>query len=109
MRGSVAASPNGGSFRTTLELQGSFTLDKVPTDPDTVTLYLAPPNNALRKYVQGSPIDGLDITRISTGFYVFAFTPTVSGLWIGTWQGTGAVTATRYFSFSILPSSNIPG
>jgi hypothetical protein len=111
MRASITASPNGGSFplRTTLELQGSFTLDKVPADPTTVALILTPPNSALRKYIQGSPVDGLDITRIGTGFYVFAFTPAVSGLWLGTWQGAGAVTATRDFSFSILPSANVPG
>ena len=44
MRGSIAASPNGGSFpiQTTLELQGSFTLDKVPADPTTITLILTP-------------------------------------------------------------------
>ena len=72
MRGSIAASPNGGSFpiQTTLELQGSFTLDKVPADPTTVTLILTPPNSSIRKYIQCSPIDGLDITRVGAGFYV---------------------------------------
>ena len=50
MRGSIAASPNGGSFpiQTTLELQGSFTLDKVPADPTTITLILTPPNSSIR-------------------------------------------------------------
>jgi hypothetical protein len=111
MRGSVAASPNGGSFpiKTMLQLQGNFTLANVPANPTTVALILTPPNAASRRYVAGMPIDGVGVVRSGVGVYALTFTPAVSGSWSGTWQGTGAVTATRDFSFSILPSSIISG
>jgi hypothetical protein len=111
MRGSITASPNGESFpiKTTLTLQGNFTLANVPANPTAVALILTPPNAASRKYVAGFPIDGVGIVRTDVGVYGLTFTPAASGLWLGTWQGTGAVTAARDFSFSILPSSNISG
>jgi hypothetical protein len=69
MRGSITASPNGESFpiKTTLTLQGNFTLANVPANPTAVALILTPPNAASRKYVAGFPIDGVGIVRTDVG------------------------------------------
>lgn len=108
MHGTINVNPvDAGSFpiQTTLLLQGSFfaTETGVLTDPSIVTLYLTAPNQPQQIITGGA------ITHVSTGIYTYTFTPDISGEWIGTWQGTGALTATRDFSFTILPSSNIPG
>jgi hypothetical protein len=77
MRGSITASPNGESFpiKTTLTLQGNFTLANVPANPTAVALILTPPNAASRKYVAGFPIDGVGIVRTDVGVYGLTFTP----------------------------------
>jgi hypothetical protein len=108
MHGTINVNPvDAGSFplQTTLLLQGSFIVTETGqlADPTTVTLYLTAPNQPQQVIIGGS------IIRASLGVYTYTLTPTDSGVWQGTWQGTGAVTATRDFSFSILPSSNIPG
>lgn len=107
MHGTINVNPvDAGSWpiQTTLLLQGSFFITATGqlADPTAVTLFLTAPN-------QPQQIHTSDLVRVSVGIYSFALTPTESGLWLGTWQGTGAVTATRDFSFNILPSSNIAG
>lgn len=106
MHGTVNINPvDAGSWpiQTTLELRGSFFITETGqlADPTVVTLYLTPPNQ---------PQNVITATvRVGAGVYTYTFTPTASGLWTGTWQGTGVITATRDFSFTILPSVNLPG
>ncbi len=108
MHGTVNVNPvDSGSFpiQTTLLLQGTFVVTATGAlgDPTFINLLLTPPNQSQQVLTDGS------ITRVSVGVYTYTFTPNVSGLWVGTWQGTGVITATRDFSFSILTSQNIPG
>jgi hypothetical protein len=57
------------------------------------------------KYTQ-EPLDGLAIKRLTVGNYAFAFTPSTSGRWLGTWQGTGTVAATHDFTFTVSSSEH---
>ncbi len=107
MHGTINVNPvDAGSFpiQTTLLLQGSFVITATGqlADPTAVTLMLIPPNLPQQ-------VISVGIVRVGVGVYTYTLTPTESGLWLGTWQGTGVVTATRDFSFTILTSSNIPG
>jgi hypothetical protein len=99
---------NTGSFPidTTLQLTGSFimTLTGQLADPGTITLFLTPPNAAQEEFSYPAML-----TRTGIGVYTYNLTPASSGVWVGTWQGGGAVTATRDFLFTVLPSQNIPG
>lgn len=100
---------NTGTFpiQTTLDLIGTFidTATGLPADPDDITLYLQPPNGPQQTYTYAAT----QLVRTSQGVYSLTLTPAISGVWNGTWQGTGAVTATRDFSFNVQSSSNIPG
>jgi hypothetical protein len=95
-----------GSFPidTTLQLTGTFiaSLTGVPTDPTNVILFLTPPSGPPQQHTS-------DIVRVSAGVYTFTFIPSVSGIWQGTWQGTGFIAATRDFAFNVQSSFNIPG
>lgn len=97
-----------GSFPidTTLQLTGTFiaSLTGVPTDPTNVSLYLTPPSQPQQVLTLSS-----GIVRVSVGVYSYTFIPTASGLWQGTWQGTGFIAATRDFAFNVQSSINIPG
>ena len=109
MSGTIHLEPKEtGQFpiQTTLQLQASFiaTLTGQLADPGVILLLLIPPN-----LPQQTLIFPTDLARTGVGVYTYTFTPTESGMWVGTWQGTGVVTATRDFTFVIQPSQNIAG
>ena len=97
-----------GSFPidTTLQLTGTFiaSLTGVPTDPTNISLFLTPPSQPQQVVTTSS-----GIVRVSAGVYTYTLIPNASGLWLGTWQGTGFIAATRDFAFNVQSSINIPG
>jgi hypothetical protein len=97
-----------GSFPidTTLQLTGTFiaSLTGIPTDPTNIALFMTPPGGPQTVITTSS-----GIVRVSAGVYSYTFIPSASGLWQGTWQGTGFIAATRDFAFNVQSSINIPG
>lgn len=91
---------------TELELKGVFldALANVPIDPTSVFLYVKDPTGTITTY------SGAQITRDNTGRYHLTLTPSISGLWVYKWQGTGVAVATSPdTTFTINPSALIAG
>lgn len=64
-------------------LTNTFTVDGVPTDPDTVTLVVTDPNGDATTHTA-------DITRASAGVYTLDVPCPTAGVWGYVWVGSGA-------------------
>jgi hypothetical protein len=91
---------------TTIQLNTTFYQSDgvTPVDPSAVNLYIRDPTGAVTEYTGGS------ITRVDVGVYTFALEPSMSGIWIYKWQGTGAVEITSPdVYFEVEPSAALTG
>jgi len=70
---------------------------KVPTNPTQVTARIRRPNGTLVDYTQAQ------LTNPSAGVWRLAFVPTLPGVWVVRWIGTGAVTATDEKFYPVKP------
>ena len=89
---------------TSIELQGIFTntMTGVYADPTSITLYILDPNGVATTQIWPAG----NVVRDSTGHFHFIMTPTVAGLWLYKWRGTGTLTATSPDTqFNVLGSS----
>lgn len=69
------------------------------TDPTTITVYLRHPDQAGETFVYGT--DG-EVTKSSTGVYVFTYRVTKSGTYYGAFVGTGALESTGRWQWDVL-------
>lgn len=73
-----------------------------PTDPTSITLGIRDPH--------GNVSQVTTTVRDSTGVYHYDLTPTISGIWTYTWEGTGTVQASSIdAAFTVQPSSVVAG
>jgi hypothetical protein len=89
---------------TPIEIQDTFTLDGVLTNPTTVTYTILGPDGVSTVYVSGDP----EVSNPSVGEFVLALSPPGNpGSYAYSVVATGAVEAARNGAFYVIPDSAI--
>lgn len=87
---------NEYDINDTVTVKATFTVGGVETDPGTIALAVTDPAGTVSNYSYA----GATVTKDAVGIYSKGIVVTLSGEWIATWTGTGAVVAagTRRFA-----------
>ena len=90
---------------TPIEIQDNFTIDGVPTDPTLVTYSILGPDGVTTTYLSTDP----EVSNPAVGEYILSLPPPGNpGSYSYSVVATGAVEASRFGDFYVIPNPAIP-